>query len=700
MHKLTSSLLAILALACPGLACPGLARATQAPPAQPSPLQQRAPIKLPTPDPALKAAFDTASRSGLNDLALAGFSTQPLAGWLEYASLRKQLDTLPLARGNAFLLAHKGEAVGEAFRNEWLAAVAKRNEWPTFLSLWDAGIDDPSLRCQRLAALAASNRIDKSWAADAQALWRSSGKGLPASCDAPFALLAARGELSDALRWERFDLAVEAAQPAVMRSIARGLPAADAAQANAFAAYFDQPGADLGAWPKTARSRLAASMALAKLAKSSPDRAEALLPGVAKTLAFTDTDSGRVLAAIALWTVASYLPDSARRLAAVPEAAFDDTLREWRVREALTRSDWAAALAGIRKMPDAQRNDSRWQYLAARTSELAGDTSGAKLLYAQAARKTDFHGFLAADHLNQPYALCPWQLEATPAAKWAVTREPAIVRALQLFQLDRKGWAVREWNAALARFTDAQRQLAVEVAQDNGWFDRGVFALVNVGGKRYPDEQRLYTLRFPLHHDATIRREAARNQLDPAWVAAEIRAESVFDPNARSAADARGLMQVLPGTGASVAAKLGLPWGGGNSLYDADTNIALGTGYLRQLLDRYGGKPYQVIAGYNAGPAPMSRWVSQRPDLEADFWIETINYKETRDYVARVLSFSTVYDWRLNGDALRLSDRLQGRTNGPRKGFVCPAIEPAKNAPPASPATLPAKPAIRPVRKA
>ncbi|MDE2408570.1 MAG: lytic transglycosylase domain-containing protein [Xanthomonadaceae bacterium] len=695
MHKLTSFLLIGLALAGAGPATANQIAANQVSPVPSAPLLQRAPIKIPAPDPALKAAFEATNRGGLSDLALAGFSAQPLAGWLEYAALRKQLDTLPLVRGNAFVASHKGEVVGETFRNEWLAAVARRNEWPTFLNLWDAGIDDVGLRCQRLNALAASNRIDKPWAADAQALWRSSGKPLPASCDAVFALLAARGELGDSLRWERFDLAINDAQPALMRSIARGMPATDAAQANAFAAYFDQPGADLSTWPKTARSRLVASVALARLAKSAPDRAEVLLPGVAKTLAFTDADSGRVLAAIALWTVASYLPDSARRLAAVPEAAFDDTLREWRAREALTRSDWAAALAAIRKMPDAQRNDSRWQYLAARTSELAGDTSGAKLLYTQAARKSDFHGFLAADRLNLPYALCPWQLEATPAAKLVVARDPAIVRALQLFQLDRKGWAVREWNAALARFTDAQRQLAVEVAQDNGWFDRGVFALVNVGGKRYPDEQRLYMLRFPLHHDATIRREAARNQLDPAWVAAEIRAESVFDPNARSAADARGLMQVLPGTGASVAAKLGLPWGGGNSLYDADTNIALGTAYLRQLLDRYGGKPYQVIAGYNAGPAPLKRWLEQRPNLDADLWIETINYKETRDYVARVLSFSTVYDWRLNGDALRLSDRLQGRTNGPRKGFACPAAEPVKPAAATTPTTPPVAPPLR-----
>lgn len=671
MHKIAPSLLLLSSLAIGATAAHA-----QSPTPRPAPLLQPAPVRIAPPDPALRAAFEAAAGSGLDDLALAGFSGQPLAGWLEYAALRGRMDTLPLARGNTFLAAHRDAPVAVAFRSDWLNALARRNEWQAFLDQWDAGIDSATLRCLRLQALMAVNRTDAAWTAEAQALWRSSGRSLPAQCDPPFALLAAQGSLTDALRWERFDLAAAGAQAGVMRAIAAGLPAADAALALQYAAYLDAPDAAVDAWPKTARSRLVASTALAKLAKADPSRAEMLLPGVAQALAFDEANRGRVLYQIALWSVASYLPESARRLARVPASAYDDSLHEWRVREALSRSDWAAALAAIRRMPDAQRNDSRWLYFGARTSELTGDAAGAKALYAQAARKPDFHGFLAADRLGQPYALCPWLPAPTPALKQAIARDPAIVRAVQLFQLDRRGWAAREWNAALARFSDEQRRLAVEVAQDNGWFDRGVFGLVNVDGKRHPQEQRLYRLRFPLHHDATIRREAARNQLDPAWVAAEIRAESVFDPNARSSADARGLMQVVPATGAAIAAKIGLPWRGADTLYDADTNIAIGTAYLRQLMDRYGGKPYQVIAGYNAGPTPLNRWVSQRPAMDPDFWIETISYRETREYVARVLSFSTIYDWRLDGSALRVSDRMLGLTGGPRKAFACP-VEPA-----------------------
>ena len=248
----------------------------------------------------------------------------------------------------------------------------------------------------------------------------------------------------------------------------------------------------------------------------------------------------------------------------------------------------------------------------------------------------------------------------------AIARDPAIVRAMALYQADRPGWAQREWDEALSRFDDTQRRLAVAVAQDYGWFDRAVFSL----GKKL-EETRMYALRFPLHHAATIKTEATKNGLDPAWVAAEIRAESVFNPNARSGANAMGLMQVVPATGMATARRIGLPWNGPSTLYDPDANIAIGTAYLRQLYDKYG-PPYMVLAGYNAGPAPLARWQAQRPGMDPDFWIETISYKETREYVARVLAFSVLYDWRLNGDAAPVSDRMRGRT-GTRKGFVCPA---------------------------
>lgn len=624
--------------------------------------------------PRVREAIEAAERGAFDAARYADLATHPLYAWIEYARQRRDIALLADVQAQAFLARYGGQAVGEAFRGAWVAETARRKDWAALLAAWTPALgENPALRCAELEARRELGRTDAQWVGEAQALWRHTGQALPGSCDNVFAALAANGGLPPELRWARIDLAATAGQAGVMRAVARGLPAEDAALATDYAAFLDAVHPRALGWPRTARSRRMAVHGLARLAKAQPAAAEAQLPQYAQALEFSDGDRARVLYQIALWSASSYEPEAARRLAAVPEPAYDERLHEWRVREAMARSDWRAALAAIRRMGAAQRNDSRWQYFEARLAERNGEKATARQLYRDAARKAEFHGFLAADRIGASYALCPWLPADGESERTAVEDDPAIVRAMGLYRIERRGWAAREWRDALSRFNEMQRRLAVEIAQSHGWFDRAVVALgKEATGENSADELRLYRLRFPLHHADTIRREAAHNRLDPAWVAAQIRAESVFDPRAHSPANAMGLMQILAGTGAGIAQQLGLPWGGAQSLYDADTNIVLGSAYLRHLLDKYGGQPYQAIAGYNAGPTPLARWQTQRPGMDPDFWIETISYKETRDYVARVLAFSVLYDWRLNGNALSLSERMHGRFEGRRKNFVCP----------------------------
>ncbi len=621
--------------------------------------------------PQIRAALEAAERGQFNAAQYPGLNSHPLYGWVELADLKRNIDTLSTAQAQSFLKRYEGQAVADSLRSAWLPALARRQDWPAFRAAWKP-TTNVALQCAELNARQAMGKADAQWTTDAQAMWRSTGKSLPDGCDPVFAILDSKGGLSPALRWERIDLAAAEQQPAVIRNIARGLPAADAALANDYAAFLDSVHPRALNWPKTERSRNMAAQGLMRLAKSAPAAAEMQLSQYADALGMNEQQRGKVLYEAALWTVASYEPDSARRLNAVPESVYDERLHEWRVREAMARGDWRAALTAVRKMPKTQREDSRWRYFEARLAEETGDQAEAQRLFREAAKSATFHGFLAADRLGLPYALCAWIPNESKQARAAVATDPAIVRAMELWKLERVGPATSEWNNALARFDDTKRRIAVEVARDSGWFDRAVFSLKGA------EEQRLYELRFPLHHDATIRREAARHALDPAWVAAEIRAESIFNPKARSGANAMGLMQVIPSTGAAVAKRLGIPYGGASDLYDSDTNIAIGTAYLREMENKYG-VPYVAIAAYNAGPAPTARWQSQRPNFDPDFWIETISYKETREYVARILAFSVIYDWRLNGNALPVTDRMLGRVEAKRKSFTCPTAQVPKS---------------------
>lgn len=621
----------------------------------------------------LLAAFAAADQGRLDAATASRLSNHPLSGWLLATDLRDRIAQAQAGEVRPALDRLGNQAAGRWLRDGWLRELAKRRDWDGFRQVYQ-GSDDALLRCADLQARLQAGKDDAAWANDAKALWLT-GESLPPECDAPFARMAATGQLGNDLRWQRLDLAAAKGESGLMRFIGKGMTGSAAVLAASYANYVDAPGESIPAsWPHDNRSRDIAAAGLARLGKRDPDRVERILPAVASRLGMDDRQRGRVLYEVALWTVASYLPGSAARLNAVPAAAYDEKLHEWRVREAINRGDDAAALAAIEKMGATQRSDSRWEYFEARLRERLGQQDAARKLYQQAAASPAFHGWLAADRLKQSYALCSAEPASDAALRKRVAATPALVRALQLFSLDRSGPAAREWGDVVKALNDDERRVAVELAIEAGWFDRAVF-----GMNLSPDDLRYYSLRFPLTNQDTIRTQSRINSLDPAWVAAQTRAESAFMPKARSAADARGLLQLLPGTGAMTARRIGQEWRGGDSLYEPVTNLTLGTAYLRHMLDRYNGLPYLAIAAYNAGPAPVDRWMQARMQLDPDFFVEAIPYKETRDYVARVLAFSVVYDWRLNGKAAALSDRLVGRFNeatAQRRPFTCPLPEP------------------------
>lgn len=591
----------------------------------------------------------------------------PLRPWLEYARLRNSLGSDANASIESYLRRWGDIVPARMLRDAWLRRLAERGDWDRF-HLWYRDSSDTTLRCGHLRARQARGDADAAWLDDAERLWLNP-RSLPDLCDPVFEVLSERGRITPELRWQRIEMAAEAGEQGLARFVARGLPPADAELAASYLGFIEAPGEGARSWPANDRSRKFATLGLVRLARNDPDQAERLLAQLRQPLRKSEAEAGPVQAQVALWTVASYNEGARERLAAVPESAYDARLHEWRVREALARRDDAAALDAIARMPAAQREDARWRYFEARLRERNGEASEARRLYAEAARHANFHGFLAADRIDAPYALCPLEVQRDLALRRDVAGNPALVRAFELFRMDRPGWAGREWNDALAGMNSAERIEAVRLARAIGWHDR-IFALAQDD----PDELRYYRLRFPLSYPNTVREQAGLHDLDPALVAAVTRAESTWMPRARSQADARGLMQVLPATAAGVARRTGVDFDGPDALYRPITNLRLGTAYMREMLDRHGGHPYFAIAAYNAGPTPVARWRGERADFDPDFWIETINYRETREYVARVMAFSVIYDWRLGQDAVPVSDRLlgNGAGSGRRRAFQCP----------------------------
>jgi soluble lytic murein transglycosylase len=268
------------------------------------------------------------------------------------------------------------------------------------------------------------------------------------------------------------------------------------------------------------------------------------------------------------------------------------------------------------------------------------------------ADKANYYGFLAADELDLAYNICPEQPEIEVADIERIAGNAGFQRALELRKAGLNNWAIGEWSLAASRLPTSDLKVVAALAEREAWHDRVIFALGNSGDRRF------YEWRFPLIWEAEIKREATANQLDPAWVYGTIRSESAMVETARSSANALGLMQVTPATGKRVAKKHGLPWSGIAQLKTVAGNLPVGTAFMSDLLQDYRQNPVLVSGSYNAGPRAVDRWLDTRPQGEAAIWIETLPYFETRDYIPRVLAFTTLYDWRLGGTVKRVSARM------------------------------------------
>ncbi|HXI28156.1 MAG TPA: lytic transglycosylase domain-containing protein, partial [Vicinamibacterales bacterium] len=161
------------------------------------------------------------------------------------------------------------------------------------------------------------------------------------------------------------------------------------------------------------------------------------------------------------------------------------------------------------------------------------------------------------------------------------------------------------------------------------------------GGERLPDE--LLKVLFPVNYWPQIRRYASEHQLDPYMIAALIAQESTFTADVKSAANAYGLMQLLPSTGRQYARRLGITKKFSISmLTTADTNLKMGTAYFADLVNQFGGAHF-ALATYNAGPHRVQRWISEKPGMERDEFIDDIPFPETQNYVKKILGTAEDY---------------------------------------------------------
>lgn len=338
--------------------------------------------------------------------------------------------------------------------------------------------------------------------------------------------------------------------------------------------------------------------------------------------------------------------------------------------------EWLAGFFALRYLDDAQAalrhfaairvrvsspiSLGRAGYWEGRAYEALGQDENARAAYAFGAEhQTSYYGQLAAERAGLPIDAA--LLNAATYPDWSQTSlaQSDLLQASLLLHRAGDWHEARRFVLHLARSIESEAELG---ALAQLWLDRGepnyainIAKLAVQSGIVLPQA---YFPRTGLEH-ATL---PAPSDL----VMAIARRESEFDPAVISHADARGLLQVLPGTGALMARRLGIEFDPARLTTDPDFNALLGAAYLETLIDEFRALPL-VAAGYNAGPGRPRRWITEfgdprDPAVDPVDWVERIPFAETRNYVMRVLESLILYRAILEGGEgqIRLSAILRG----------------------------------------
>jgi soluble lytic murein transglycosylase len=314
-------------------------------------------------------------------------------------------------------------------------------------------------------------------------------------------------------------------------------------------------------------------------------------------------------------------------------------------------------------------NRGKAGYWAARDSERAGKIAEACTLYDALLYRysANWYGYLAADRLDnlRKQGHCRANAVVSPTvAKAAANLKTVTVAAETSTDKERErakkadelsviglfDWAIDELNEAKKTAGNSPK-VNMALARHYRLKGDNVNALLALA-RSYPDYSQMFPeemgreewdIFYPLNHWKEIRHWANERRLDPFQIAGLIRQESVFDPNAKSHADAHGLMQLLVPTARSMARKYAAATSviTPAALYQPPLNIELGTAYMRDQFDKFGRIEYVAVA-YNAGPGRVPQWRAALP-AEIDEFVEAIPFRETKGYVQGVIRNTAQY---------------------------------------------------------
>lgn len=578
----------------------------------------------------------------------------PLASYLRYYYLRKHLGKTSQQEIDEYLAAHTDSPMTDKLRYAWLRHLARAGKWDDYLNTYRDN-NSKHLACYRMQAQLRVGGKTQAVMNDIKAMWLS-GKSLPSACNRIFKVWRDSGYMSDELIWQRIELAMQKRRLSLASYLSRSLKKSDRAWVERWRQMHRHPAKMLKR--KVFKKDLPVVRKILlhginRLARKDADSANTEWERIKPVYAFGLEQIAMTERYIATSAALQRHPRALEWLAAVEDGFVTERVQHWRVRTALSASDWEAVLGWIRLLPPDEQQRDQWQYWRARALEAQGEKDEAAAIFSTLAKDPDYHGFLAADRLSAQYNLAGQPIEYNLQELDQLLEVPAIQRARELHALGHISDARREWNFVTKKMDSRQLQVAAVIAHKWGWHDRVILTLGKSG--HYDDLE----LRYPIVFRKQVIKNASKQKVDPAWVYGVLRQESAFMTDARSHAGALGLMQLMPRTGRREARLIRSPIRHVRELLNVDKNIKLGTSHLRRVLHRHNGNHVLATASYNAGPQNVKKWLNSQPnDMPADVWVETIPFTETRRYLRHVMANTTIFEHRLQGSVTPLNKRM------------------------------------------
>ena len=590
--------------------------------------------------------------------SMRGYILEP---WVAYWELSVRLDDAGKGEIQDFLQRYSGTYQEDRLRVEWLMQLGRSRDWETFARehpLYRMN-DDRMVRCYALWTDYSLRGTDV--AAAMEPVWWGM-KDAEDACSGLAGELIKDNRLSKHSAWVRARIGMENDRP---RVAAQAVALLDADYAKTVNTIYSNPAKYLNDKVTALRpqTRELVSLALIRLAYLDPHDAAEEVDKLRWKAQLNQEERSWIWGVIGKRAAQKLSEDAPGYFAKGNFAQMHEDHLVWAARAALRAGRWGQVGEAISAMPESLRDEPVWTYWRARALARRSNLETARMesqaLLESIAGTKGFYEMLALEELGQKIVAPSRPAPLTADEKEQARKNPGLARALHAISIGLRTDGVREWNYSTnlhnrGGMDDRALLAAADLACRAEVWDRCINTSERTKGLVDMEQ------RYPMPHKAAVLARTQQISLDPAYVYGLIRQESRFITDARSVVGAAGLMQVMPATAKWTAKKIGLSDFQAHQITERDTNIAIGTGYLKLVLDNFNGSLPMAAAAYNAGPGRPRIWRGQSgaPVLEGAIWAENVPFSETRDYVKKVLANTTLYAALITGQPQSLKARL------------------------------------------